>query len=129
MHLGAGRHAQYFGLGREPLLKKRGGLSAFDAAPHCVHDAAFCRPIASVKGQPIWQMNLNGHALDSHFQRPQLEKALLEKHSQNFRSKEIFRGIRMQTWNELIPRFDRDKFLVRGNPRKLEKIEFTMHRV
>jgi len=129
MHVGAGEHAQYFGLGREPLLKKRGGLSTFDAAAHSVHDAAFCRPIASVKSQPIWQMNLIGHALYFHFQRAQLEKALLEKHSQNFRPKEIFRGIRMQTWHELIPRFDRDKFLVRGNPRKLEKIEFTMHSV
>src|SRR5580704_13071563 len=123
----AGQHAWRVSLCCEPFLKKGRSLGAFDTAPHRVHDAALCRAIASVKSQPIRQMQLNRHALNVQFQSAQLEKALLEKHAQNFHPEKFPSDLRRQTRHEPIPCFNGEQFLLTRYLREFVEVERTMH--
>src|SRR5690348_6204551 len=66
---------------REPLFKKIGSFSAFNTPAYCVHHAALCCSVLSVKGQPVRNVDFGGCAGDIHLQRAHLEKALLEEHA------------------------------------------------
>src|SRR5580658_2596858 len=125
----AARMARLVSLCGEPFFKKGRSLGAFDTAPHRVHDTALCRAIAPVKSQPIRQVRFNRHALNVQFQSAQLEKALLEKHAQDFHPEKFPSDLRRQTRHEPIPRFNDEQILFTRYLRELVKVERPMHRI